>query len=260
MSPLLEIQNLRISFGPLQVVDGVSLSLKEGEFFALVGESGSGKTLTALSVTRLLPPAATLESGKVFFQKTDLLTLSEEKLRSFRGGKVSYVFQEPSTSLNPVLTIGDQIVEAILLHGKTDKQSAHKEAVAMLEKVGIPSASTILEAYPHQLSGGMKQRAMIAMALVSHPMLLLLDEPTTALDVTIQAQILELLLQMKREMSLTIFFITHDLGLVSAVADRVAVMQKGKIVEEGNRDDVFSHPKHPYTEMLLQCMEFRTLS
>ncbi|MBI4436631.1 MAG: ABC transporter ATP-binding protein [Candidatus Omnitrophica bacterium] len=260
MGSLLEIQNLCISFGPFKAVDGVGLTLKEGEFFALVGESGSGKTLTALSVTRLLPSAATLESGKVLFQGEDLLSLGEGALRAFRGGKISYVFQEPSTSLNPVLTIGDQIMEVILLHGRDDQKEARREAIVLLEKVGIPSTPTILEAYPHQLSGGMKQRAMIAMALVSHPTLLIADEPTTALDVTIQAQILELLLEMKRELSLTIFFITHDLGLVSAIADHVAVMQKGKIVEEGECAQIFSRPKHPYTEMLLQCMEFKTLS
>lgn len=260
MKPLLDIQDLRISFGKERVVDGVNLHLEEGEFFALVGESGSGKTLTALSVTRLLPEAATLESGKIFFKGRDLLSLEEEALRDCRGKEISYVFQEPATSLNPVLPIGEQIVEGILFHRKVDKKEARKEAVSMLEKVSIPSAESFLEAYPHQLSGGMKQRAMIAMALVLHPALLIADEPTTALDVTIQAQILELLLALKRDLKLTLFFITHDLGLVVAVADHVAVMQKGKIVEEGECAHLFSHPKHPYTEMLLQCMEFKTLS
>ena len=260
MNMLLEIRNLTVTFGPFKAVDGIDIAIQEGEFFALVGESGSGKTLTALSVTRLLPPAAKIESGNILFQGKDLLSLPEEALRRLRGKDISYVFQEPATSLNPVLTIGEQIIEAITLHRALPRKEASKEAAAMLEKVAIPAPKVFLKAYPHQLSGGMKQRAMIAMALVSRPTLLIADEPTTALDVTVQAQILELLLSLKREMNLTIFFITHDLGIVSAIADHVAVMQKGKIVEDGKCEAIFSTPKHPYTEMLLSCMEFRDLS
>lgn len=266
MKPLLEIQNLHISFGPwpaginrqgrpVKAVNGLELMLEEGEFLALVGESGCGKSVTALSITRLLPvPPAKIESGRIFFNGSDLLRLPEESLRKVRGGEIAYIFQEPATSLNPVFPVGDQIGEVLVLHRRMTKEEARKESVSLLSRVGIPDGRERLRAYPHELSGGMKQRVMIAMALASGPKLLIADEPTTALDVTIQDEILSLLLTLKEQTGIGILFITHDLSLVSQMADSVAIMYCGKIVERGRSADILGSPCHPYTVGLIDCV------
>ena len=255
LNVLLEIQNLHISFGPVKAVNGVDLTLHEGEFLALVGESGCGKSVTALSVTRLLPvPPAKIEGGKILFGGVDLLTLPDAALRKVRGGQVAYIFQEPATSLNPVLTIGDQIGEVLKLHRGMSRDAAKKESTALLSRVGLRDPGERLRTYPHELSGGMKQRVMIAMALASSPRLLIADEPTTALDVTVQSEILSLLLQLKKEMGIALLFITHDLSLVSQVSDTVAVMYCGRIVERGRTAEVLKSPFHPYTIGLIRCV------
>ncbi|MDP2942710.1 MAG: ABC transporter ATP-binding protein, partial [Candidatus Omnitrophota bacterium] len=219
MSVLLEIKDLYLNFSqdakPVEVLRGVNLKVYEGEILGLVGESGSGKTLTALSVTKLLPKAAEIASGEILFDGRDLLKSAEEDLRKIRGAKISYVFQDPATSLNPVFAIGEQLIEGIELHQKVKKEESFDIAVAALKEVGMPAPKDIMYAYPHQLSGGMKQRAMIAMAISCKPRLLIADEPTTALDVTIQAQILDLLVRFKEELRLTIILITHDLSIVA---------------------------------------------
>lgn len=255
MSALLEIQNLHISFGPVRAVNGVDLVLEEGEFLALVGESGCGKSVTALSITKLLPsPPAKTEKGKIFFGGVDLLALSDHDLRKVRGGEIAYIFQEPASSLNPVLTIGDQIGEVLLFHRGMTREEARRESAALLSQVGFQDPEARLRAYPHELSGGMKQRVMIAMALASHPRLIIADEPTTALDVTIQHEILTLLLTLKKETGIAILFITHDLSLVSQVADSIAIMYCGKIVERGKTTEVLESPFHPYTVGLIRCV------
>jgi ABC-type dipeptide/oligopeptide/nickel transport system ATPase component len=256
--PLLEVQDLRVQFGapsqPLRAVDGVSLSVSAGEVVGIVGESGSGKSVTALALTRLVTePAGRYVSGEIFFQGRDVLKMAPAELRALRGKQIAYIFQEPSSSLNPVFTIEYQIREAIELH-RPKVKDVRGEIVRALETVGIREAATRLGDYPHQLSGGMQQRVMIAMALACQPSLLVADEPTTALDVTIQKQIMDLLKDLKRETNMAILLITHNFGLVSDFADRVIVMFRGKIVEAGPTAEVLRNPQHPYTRALIECV------
>jgi oligopeptide/dipeptide ABC transporter ATP-binding protein len=229
-------------------VDGVSFRIAPGSTLGLVGESGCGKSVTAMSILRLIQtPPGKITNGSILFEGRDLLQLSEEEIRQIRGNRIAMVFQEPMTSLNPVFTLGDQITEALLAHEKVTHAEARERALDMLRRVKIPYAETILDQYPHQISGGMRQRVMIAMALVCRPQLIIADEPTTALDVTIQAQILELLRELQQEFGMSVLIITHDLGIVSDLADHVAVMYAGQIVEYATTGDLFSSPKHPYT-------------
>jgi len=255
----LEVRGLRTTLflrgGPVEVVRGVSFTLREGETLALVGESGCGKTLTALSVMRLLPdPPARVTDGQVLLGDTDIRALAESEMRSLRGETVSMVFQEPLTSLDPVFTVGDQIVEAITAHRKLSRREARDMAVEILREVHIPSPELRLRDHPHQLSGGMRQRVMIAMALVLDPRVLIADEPTTALDVTIQAQILDLIHSEQERRRLAVLLITHNLAVVSQVADRVAVMYAGEVVEEAPAEEIFADPRHPYTQGLLSSI------
>ncbi len=256
MTPLLEIEDLRTWFftsdGVVRAVDGVSYSVAPGETLAVVGESGCGKSVTAMSVLRLLPsPPARIVSGAIRFEGRDLLTASEAEMRKIRGNEISMIFQEPMTSLNPVLTVGRQIAETLELHQGLSAADAQSRAVEMLETVRIPEAARRANEYPHQLSGGMRQRVMIAMALACKPKLLIADEPTTALDVTIQAQILELMLDLKEKVGAAIVLITHDLGVVAETAQRVVVMYAGRKVEEASVADLFARPMHPYTRGLM---------
>jgi oligopeptide/dipeptide ABC transporter ATP-binding protein len=256
---LLEVRDLVTSFrtdrGVLRAVDGVSFSVPERSNVGIVGESGSGKSVTALSIMRLIAsPPGKIESGSVMFEGRDLLALPEREMRKVRGNDISMIFQEPMTSLNPVYTVGAQIVEAVRIHQKRSRSEAWARAVEMLRLVGIPSPETRAKAYPHELSGGMRQRVMIAMALACEPKLLIADEPTTALDVTIQAQVLDLLRKLQRLLGMSVVLITHDLGVVAQFADRIVVMYAGRVVEEGSVQDVFRSPKHPYTEGLLRSI------
>ena len=238
--------------GIVKAVDGVSFDLRPGETLGLVGESGCGKSMTALSILRLIPrPAGKIVRGEIRFEGADLVKLPEPKLRDIRGKSISMIFQEPMTSLNPVLAIGSQISEAILTHQNVERQEANERTVEMLGLVGIPSPEKRFHEYPHQLSGGMRQRVMIAMALACRPKLLIADEPTTALDVTIQAQILDLMLKLKEEMGAAIMLITHNLGVIAETAQRVGVMYAGRLVEMANVMDLFQEPGHPYTRGLL---------
>ncbi|MEJ5359577.1 MAG: ABC transporter ATP-binding protein [Desulfobacterales bacterium] len=253
--PLLSVRDLRTHFFSagkvVRALDGVSFDIAEGEIFGIVGETGCGKSVTALSILRLIPfPPGKIVSGSIRFKGTELLELPPERMRSFRGKEISMIFQEPMTSLNPVFRVGDQMREVIALHQGLGREEAWKAAVAMLARVRIPEAEKIARCYPHQLSGGMRQRVMIAMELSCRPALLIADEPTTALDVTIQAQILELLRQMRRELGTAILLITHDLGVVAQMCDRVAVMYAGGIVEEAGVVGIFEAPRHPYTQGL----------
>jgi oligopeptide/dipeptide ABC transporter ATP-binding protein len=257
--PLLDIRNLSIAFqtsrGDIHPVRDVSLSIYPGQTVALVGESGCGKSVTSLSVLRLIPtPPGRITSGEILFQGRDLLRLSEGQMRGVRGKEIAMIFQEPMTSLNPVYTIGDQIVEAITLHQKVNSRQAYAIAEQALRDVGIADPARRLGAYPHEMSGGMRQRVMIAMALSCEPRLLIADEPTTALDVTIQAQILELLRRLQRERNMAILLITHDLGVVAENADVVNVMYASRIVETATVEDLFDRPQHPYTEGLLRSV------
>jgi oligopeptide/dipeptide ABC transporter ATP-binding protein len=250
--PELEINNLTISFptekGELTAVNGISYQLHSGETLAIVGESGCGKTVNALSILRLIPsPPGNIRSGTIIFRGMDLLTLPAKELRDLRGREISFIFQDPMTSLNPVLSIGEQIIETLIQHLPIDRAEAHGRAVESLRRVEIPSPEKKMHYYPHQLSGGMRQRVMIAMALVCEPKILIADEPTTALDVLIQAQILQLLEKIKKQSGMSILLITHDLGIVTEIADRVLVMYAGEIVESGPVDQVFNSPLHPYT-------------
>jgi oligopeptide/dipeptide ABC transporter ATP-binding protein len=258
MPDLLEVSNLRTHFqtraGLVRAVDGVSFSIGEGELLGLVGESGCGKSITALSVMRLISPPGKIVSGSIKFKGEELTSASDERLREIRGDDIAMIFQDPMTSLNPVYTVGEQIAEALRLHRKMDKKQAWNAAIAAMKEVSIPSPERRVNDYPHQLSGGMRQRVMIAMALACDPELLIADEPTTALDVTIQAQILELLDELRRSRKLAVLLITHDLGVVAEVADRVCVMYTGKIVEESGVDELFATPKHPYTRGLLRSV------
>lgn len=260
MEKLLEIKNLRTYFftdeGVVPAVDDISFFIKEGETLGVVGESGCGKSITSVSILRLVqsPPGKILEGSEIKLEGQDILKLSEKEMRKIRGNKVSMIFQEPMTSLNPVYKIGDQISETLLLHQGFTKKEARDKAVEMLKLVGIPRPEKVVEDYPHSLSGGMRQRAMIAMALACNPRLLIADEPTTALDVTIQAQILELMKKLKTEIKTSIMLITHNMGVVAETCDRVIVMYAGKIVEEGSVEELFTDPKHPYTQGLLKSI------
>ncbi|MBE1203575.1 ABC transporter ATP-binding protein [Aminobacter carboxidus] len=254
--PLIAVRGLRVGFhtagGTVAAVDDVNFSVRAGETLAIVGESGSGKSVMSLSLLRLVPSAIT--TGEILFRGDDLLTKPAHAMRDFRGGRIGMIFQEPNTSLNPVQTIGDQIVEAIQLHEAVGKAAARARAVEVLELTGIPSPRARMKSYPHELSGGMRQRAMIAMALACRPELLIADEPTTALDVTVQAQILDLMRELKANSGAAIILITHDLGVVAEMADRVAVMYAGRIVEIAPVTDLFDGPEHPYTIGLLSSM------
>jgi oligopeptide/dipeptide ABC transporter ATP-binding protein len=256
---LLEIENLSVHFhipeGIARAVDRVSLSLASGETLGLVGESGCGKSVTALSILGLIPfPPGKIETGQIVFEGQNLLHFDAERLRKIRGRDISMIFQEPMTSLNPVLTIGRQVAEPLIVHRGLSKTEAYKKAADWLDYVKIPAAGNRLNDYPHQLSGGMRQRVMIAMAMVCGPKLLIADEPTTALDVTIQAQILSLMVGLKREMDMSMLLITHDLGVVAQMASRVVVMYAGQAVEEAGVADIFDRPFHPYTQGLLKSM------
>ena len=256
---LLEIQDLSVHFhlseGIARAVDGVSFDLAAGETLGLVGESGCGKSVTALSILGLVPsPPGRIEAGCVRFENQNLLQLDAEGFRRIRGRDISMIFQEPMTSLNPVLPIGRQVAEPLMVHKAFSKSEALAEAAAWLDHVKIPAARKRLDDYPHQLSGGMRQRVMIAMAMVCRPKLLIADEPTTALDVTIQAQILSLMLSLKSELNMSVLLITHDLGVVAQMASRVVVMYAGQVVEEGHITDLFDQPFHPYTQGLLKSM------
>ncbi len=258
MSHLLEVEGLRTYFptraGLVRAVDDVSFYIEEGELLGLVGESGCGKSITALSVMRLIYPPGQIAGGSIRFRGEELTTASDERLRQIRGNDIAMIFQDPMTSLNPVYTVGEQIAEALRLHRKLDRKNAWDAAVQAMREVSIPSPERRAADYPHQLSGGMRQRVMIAMALACDPELLIADEPTTALDVTIQAQILELLDELRRSRKLAVLLITHDLGVVAEVADRVCVMYTGKVVEESGVDEIFARPKHPYTQGLLRSV------
>ncbi|MGZ8518190.1 MAG: ATP-binding cassette domain-containing protein, partial [Chitinophagaceae bacterium] len=263
MHPLLSIKDLSVDFisGPTRstAIKNISFSVNKGEIVALVGESGSGKSVTSLSILQLLPsPPAHYPSGQILFsengsEQTDLLKKDRYSLQSIRGNKIAMIFQEPMTSLNPVLKCGDQVMEALLAHKKISRSTARQRTIEWLEKVKLPDPDLIFDRYPHQLSGGQKQRVMIAMAMSCNPRVLIADEPTTALDVTVQKTILDLMLQLQREHDMGIMFITHDLGVIAELADKVMVMYKGKVVEQGPVLEIFSNPKHPYTKSLLAC-------
>ena len=257
--PLLKVRNLSTYFftedGVVRAVDGVSLDIYRGEIVGLVGESGCGKTVTALSIMRLIPsPPGRIVSGEIWFEGVDLLKLDDDGIRSIRGHKIAMVFQEPMTSLNPVLTIGRQLTEPLEVHLKMEPRQARARAIELLEMVGIPEPHKRIDSYPHQFSGGMRQRVMIAMALACNPRLLLADEPTTALDVTIQAQILELMTQLTRELGTAVLIITHNLGVVARYAQRVYVMYAGKVVETAPAMELYHRPHHPYTLGLLRSV------
>jgi len=259
MAPLLQVRDLKTYFftddGVVKAVDGVSWDVEEGETMGLVGESGCGKSVSALSLLRLIStPPGKIVGGEVLFEGEDLLKLDEEDIRRVRGNKIAMVFQEPMTSLNPVLTIGRQMTEALELHLKMDHNAARRRGVQLLEMVGIPEGEARVDDYPHQFSGGMRQRVMIAMALSCNPKLLLADEPTTALDVTIQAQVLEILARLSRELGTAVVIITHNLGVVARYADRVNVMYAGKIVESASAKELYARPRHPYTVGLLKSV------
>ena len=247
---MLEVRDLNVRFGSTHAVRDVSFTIAERESLALVGESGSGKSVTSLAVMRLLAPQAQI-SGSIRFESTDLLTLRKEQMRRLRGSAISMIFQEPMTALNPVMRVGDQVAEAVLAHHRVSKREVWQRAIAALREVAIPDPETRARDYPHQLSGGQRQRVMIAMAIVNRPRLLIADEPTTALDVTVQAQILELLAQLREQRGLAMLFISHDLGVVSRVADRIAVMFRGAIVETARSAELLRNPQHPYTRGLL---------
>ena len=256
---LLEVKDLKTYFytdaGIGKAVDGVTFSLDKGKVLGIVGESGCGKSVTSLSIMRLVDPTTgRYEGGSILFEGQDILTLPEKEMRKLRGNRISMIFQEPMTSLNPVFTIGYQIEESLILHKGMDKKAARERAIELLELVGIPEAGKRVEEYPHQLSGGMRQRVMIAMALAGDPELLIADEPTTALDVTIQAQILELLKSLQKKLGMSIIIITHDLGVIAEMADEVAVMYAGDIVEKAATRELFDDPKHPYTIGLMNSI------
>jgi ABC-type dipeptide/oligopeptide/nickel transport system ATPase component len=258
MSTLLEIKNLVINFetetGTIEAVRGINLSIAKGETLAIVGESGSGKSVTGLALTRLLPePPVRYASGEILLEGRNVLQMKPSELRKIRGNKIAYVFQEPSTSLNPVFTIRSQIAEAIQLH-RPEVKDVDAEIVKYLSMVGIVNPEQRMHDYPHQLSGGMQQRAMIAMALSCQPDLLVADEPTTALDVTIQAQIIDQMKDLKQKLDMAIILITHNFGIINGIADRVAVMFRGRVVEEGPTERVLKHPQHPYTRALIDCI------
>ncbi|HPN61358.1 MAG TPA: ABC transporter ATP-binding protein, partial [Bacilli bacterium] len=256
--PLLEVKNLHTYFttkrGIVKAVNGVSYTLDEGKTLGIVGESGSGKSVSAMSILRLLDGNGYIDQGEIYLEGTNLIEVSEKAMQHVRGNKISVIFQEPMTSLNPVFTVERQIGEVFQIHQGMSKKESYVKSVDLLREVGIPNPEKVAKNYPHQLSGGMRQRVMIAMALACRPRILIADEPTTALDVTIQAQILELMKDLQTKIKTSIIFITHDLGVVANVADRVAVMYAGKIVEVGTVDEIFYNPQHPYTWGLLSSM------
>jgi oligopeptide/dipeptide ABC transporter ATP-binding protein len=256
-SPLLSVSDLTLtvkSKTPYTLVDGVSFEVGAAEVLGIVGESGCGKSVSAMSILRLNSPAIEMTAGKILFNQEDLMHCSEQRLRKVRGGEIAMIFQEPMTSLNPVFTIGRQIIETIRAHQNISAKAARNIAIEFLGHVGIASPQTRIDDYPHQLSGGMRQRAMIAMALACQPKLLIADEPTTALDVTIQAQILDLLRSLRRDFGMAVMIITHDLGVIADIADRVVVMYAGRVVEQATAQALFDTPKHPYTKGLLQSI------
>ena len=256
---ILEVKNLSVSFntyaGEVKALRDVSFSVDRGETLAIVGESGSGKSVTVQSIIRLIPmPPGEIKGGEILFENEDLIKVSDERMRELRGGRIGMIFQDPMTSLNPTIKVGKQIMEGILIHKKVSKDEAKKRAIEMLEKVGIPKPEERFNQYPHEFSGGMRQRAVIAIALSCEPDLLICDEPTTALDVTIQAQILELINDLKKELNIAVVLITHDLGVVAETADRVVVMYAGEKLEEAPVEELFKNPKHPYTLGLLKSL------
>ena len=255
MATLLRVENLRTYFhtrtGIVRAVDGVSFSVNSGETLGIVGESGSGKSVACLSLLRLIPsPPGRIESGRAEFSGDDLLHCEDRRLRAIRGKRISMIFQDPMSSLNPYMRIGDQVMEPIIIHEKLSRNNARQRAVVALREVGIPEPERAMRSYPHEFSGGMRQRVMIAAALITKPALLIADEPTTALDVTVQAQILELIRKMQRELGTAVIFITHDIGIVSGFCDRVLVMYAGRIVESASTAQIFYEPKHPYNQAL----------
>jgi len=257
-APLLDVRNLRTHFkteeGLVKAVDGVTFALRPGQTLGVVGESGSGKSVTSLSLLRLLPTSSVQAGGEVLYRGRDVLKMTDAELRSLRGNKISMIFQDPMTSLNPFLRISTQLTETIRLHQKLDKKAARARAVEMLQLVGIPDSERRVDHYPHQFSGGMRQRVMIAMALSCNPEVLIADEPTTALDVTIQAQILELIQDLSKRLGTATILITHDLGVVAGMCDLICVMYAGRVVERGTADELFGDPRHPYTRGLIQSV------
>ncbi|MGC3986616.1 MAG: ABC transporter ATP-binding protein [Pseudorhodoferax sp.] len=258
-TPLLQVKDLRVTFssrrGEAMVLNGVDFGIRAGETLCVVGESGCGKSMTALALLRLIPsPPGRITGGQVLFQGEDLLTAGDARMRAVRGNRISMIFQEPMTSLNPVFTVGEQIAESLRLHAGLDPAAAQARAVEMLKQVGIPAPERRVHEYPHQMSGGMRQRVMIAMALACRPDILIADEPTTALDVTVQAQIFDLLRELQRDKGTAILLITHDMGAVAEMADRVMVMYAGRVIEQGSCEQVLSAPAHPYTRGLIACL------
>ena len=256
---LMEVSGLEVEFktrrGSALVLNGVDFQLEPGETLCVVGESGCGKSMTALALLRLIPsPPGRIRAGSVRFQGEELLSATDARMREVRGNRISMIFQEPMTSLNPVFTVGDQIAESLRLHAKLDARQARERTIEMLRQVGIPAPERRVDEYPHQLSGGMRQRVMIAMALACRPDILIADEPTTALDVTVQAQIFDLLRELQREKGTAILLITHDMGAVAEMADRVMVMYAGRVIEQGRADRLLESPRHPYTRGLIECL------
>ncbi len=257
--PLLAVEGLKIEFSlghgrVIKAVDGLSLQVREGEILGLVGESGSGKTVTAVSLLRLVPPPGRIVAGRILFRGEDIMALPEEEVRRLRGGQIAMIFQNAQLSLHPIYPVGRQLMSVLRLHRGLSRAEAKEEAVSLLGRVRIPDAAKRFNDYPHQLSGGLCQRVMIAMALSCRPSLLIADEPTSSLDVTIQAQIIDLVLEIRDAFGMAVLFISHDLGVVAQVSDRVAVMNRGQIVEEGTAAEIFSAPKHPYTQLLLDSV------
>jgi len=257
-NPVLDVRELRTYFftdhGVVRAVDGVSFSIARGRTLGLVGESGCGKSVTALSLLRLVPPPGRIVGGEILFEGRNLLALPEEEMRRLRGARLAMIFQDPMSALNPVLTVGFQIAEAVLAHERVSRREAYARAIEMMRAVAIPDPERRARSYPHELSGGLRQRALIAMALVCRPTLVIADEPTTALDVTIQAEILDLLARLREEFQLAMLLITHDLGIVAQTADEVAVMYAGRVVEYAPVREIFHNPQHPYTRGLLRCV------
>lgn len=256
--PALSIRDLRVSFGSTEILRGVTLSVDAGETLGIVGESGCGKSMTGLAAMRLLPPGGKIIGGEIVLGERDLIKLSESRMRKLRGSDIAMIFQDPFTSLNPMMRVGEQIAEAIVLHQELGWDAARRKAIEMLKSVGVPSPESAARKYPHQLSGGQRQRAMIGIAFSCHPKVLIADEPTTALDVTLQAQILALLKELQQREGTAVLLISHDIGVIGSVSDRICVFYAGRVVEEGPRDRVLQRPKHPYTQGLLAALPGET--